>query len=604
MEFDKKDLLSYDEIENLLTSDSPNDRSTIICDKLKKYVFIQDEKLYKYDTEMVVYKLIKNNIPNMLITITTSFLSKSKGNLNKEQSKLLSLERKTEFKKLCENATINKMLPQLMTTLIDDTLRFEGDFYEIHYKNGYIDLKTLKFEKRIPNKHFVTNYISRNYKPSTPQQQSEFLRRIKKIYPIQEDLNAILFIIGSALTGKATLEQKILFLLGNGSNGKSAILKILEKAVEGYMETLEEDAFSMTNKNPDKTFSNFHNRPHIRIIWNNEPKADQMNVTSFKKFVEGEMKGKLLYENGTHNFNHNALPVFTANLLPNIKIDGGVKRRFRGYFHVSTFTTNKLEVDESKNIYLVDRDLVNNTMKDDLIDAFVDILACYANKWINGEELPFPKSFQQATDEMMEVNDHIQDFIDAKLKFTESNKDRIGKNDMLKLFSELYPKKNISLQQLISLLKAKNVKWHSDYRCSITSIKGCFVNVVEKLDNDIDNITNDEAQPNPLDYGVEIKPEETKCNTEEYNKILSINDNLIAENIKLHKQIEKLKKLTQKIKLADGNIYNYDSDDDKEDYKLKVDEINLICNNECEEENTDTDKPKKVVYRTKKSVVK
>jgi phage/plasmid-associated DNA primase len=122
----------------------------------------------------------------MLITIVTLFLSKSKANLNKEQTKLLSLEMKTEFKKLCENAYINKMLPQLMTTLIDDTLKFEGDFYEIHYKNGYIDLKTLKFEKRIPNKHFVTNYIKRNYKPSTPKQREEFLRRIKKYIQIKK----------------------------------------------------------------------------------------------------------------------------------------------------------------------------------------------------------------------------------------------------------------------------------------------------------------------------------------------------------------------------------------------------------------------------------
>ena len=31
-------------------------------------------------------------------------------------------------------------------------------------------------------------------------------------------------------------------------------------------------------------------------------------------------------------------------------MDGGVKRRFRGYFHKSTFTTNKNEVDESNYI--------------------------------------------------------------------------------------------------------------------------------------------------------------------------------------------------------------------------------------------------------------
>ncbi len=202
---------------------------------------------------------------------------------------------------------------------------------------------------------------------------------------------------------------------------------ILQKAICGYFETLEEDAFSISNRNPDKTFSNFYKRPHIRIIWNNEPKSDQMNPTAFKKFTEGEMKGKLLYENGTHDFSHNALPVFTANLLPNIKIDGGVKRRFRGYFSVSKFVSNKNDVDESKHSYLVDRDFVSDIVDDNLLDAFIDILASYANKWINGEEIPCPKSFQQATEEMMDVNDHIQDFIDAKLKFTQSDKDRIGK---------------------------------------------------------------------------------------------------------------------------------------------------------------------------------
>ncbi len=143
--------------------------------------------------------------------MTTDYLTKSKNSLTKEQIKLLSLERKTEFKKLCENSTINKMIPQLLTALKDDNNKFTGDFYEIHYNNGYIDLKTLKFEKRIPNKHYVKNYIPRNYQPSTKEQQKEFLRRMKKIYPIEEDLDAILFILGSALTGKATKEQKIKF---------------------------------------------------------------------------------------------------------------------------------------------------------------------------------------------------------------------------------------------------------------------------------------------------------------------------------------------------------------------------------------------------------
>ncbi len=577
MKFEKSDLLSYEEIENILSNDSPNDRAEIICAKLKKYAFIFDGELYLYDTNLIVYKKIDINISDQILCVISGYLTESKRMLSKEQSKLLSLERKSEYQKFCENAYINKMLPQLTTNLMETETKFKGDFYEIHYKNGYLNLKNLKFEKRIPNKHFITNYIPRDYIPSTEAQRTEFLRRIGKIYPVQEDLNAILFILGSALTGKATKEQKILFLLGTGSNGKSAILQILENSICGYMETLEEEAFSMTNKNPDKTFSTFMNRPHIRIIWNNEPKADQMNASTFKKFVEGEMKGKLLYKNAVHNFNHNALPIFTANFLPNIKIDGGVKRRFRGYNHTSLFTTNKNEVDEKNHIYLVDRDLVDNMKNDNLLEAFIDILAKYANMWINGEEIPNPKSFQIATEEMMEVNDHIQDFIDAKLKIlqTQDKKNRIGKTKMLELYHSLYPKKNLSVQQLISLLKVK-VSWDKELRCPETGIKGCFYNVEERLPGE--EIIEEIQEISPLDANIPVQ----KVSTTD-SSLQSQNDKLIAENQRmtdelkaLQKEISRLKKIAKNVKLDDGNVYNYSSEELEE--KLLEDEINAILN--------------------------
>jgi phage/plasmid-associated DNA primase len=43
-----------------------------------------------------------------------------------------------------------------------------------------------------------------------------------------EDLEAILFILGSAMTGKVTKLQKLLFLIGQGSAGKSTIMIITQ----------------------------------------------------------------------------------------------------------------------------------------------------------------------------------------------------------------------------------------------------------------------------------------------------------------------------------------------------------------------------------------
>ena len=54
MKFDTKDLLNCSEFEELLKSDSPNNRATIICNKLKKYCFIHDKFMYMYDPELII----------------------------------------------------------------------------------------------------------------------------------------------------------------------------------------------------------------------------------------------------------------------------------------------------------------------------------------------------------------------------------------------------------------------------------------------------------------------------------------------------------------------------------------------------------------------
>ena len=64
----------------------------------------------------------------------------------------------------------------------------------------------------------------RDYKSSSKLQFHKLYSIINKIYPKKEDLEAILFILGSAMTGKVTKLQKKLFLIGQGSAGKSTIM--------------------------------------------------------------------------------------------------------------------------------------------------------------------------------------------------------------------------------------------------------------------------------------------------------------------------------------------------------------------------------------------
>ena len=501
MNFENKHLLNYNEIEDLINNESPNDRSDIICENLKYYCFTNKGELYKFDSIKVIYKKIETTIDDELITVISKYISESIKNLNKEQKELLKLKYSKASVKISENSTINKSLSQIKVGLKrDDDNIFTPDFYEIHFQNGYLDLKTLEFKKRVMGINYVNLYIKRDYKPSSQYQFNKLYSIINKIYPKKEDLEAILFILGSAMTGKATKLQKLLFLIGQGSAGKSTIMIITQKAVECYLETLEEDAFSESNKNADKTFSNFYNKASVRIIWTNEPKEDKMNKSTFKKFCEGEMKGKLLYKNGSHDFKHHGLPIFTSNIMPNINVDSGVKRRFRCYIHTSEFTSDKSKVDENKNIYLLDRDLIENISEEDLLNTWIDILSQYANKWIKGEEIPTPKSFKEATEEIIETNDHIQDFIDVKLTITNGGRtDRIGKNEMIEIYKEMYPNRHMTQQILKSSLVDRKIGIEFDKEIrGLDGIKGCYYNVIRKIENNNEDNNNYKFGKSPI----------------------------------------------------------------------------------------------------------
>ena len=155
-------------------------------------------------------KKIETTIDEKLITFISKYISESIKNLNKELKELLKLKYAKTSIKISENSTINKSLSQIKVGLKrDDDNIFTPDFYQIHFQNGYIDLKTLEFKKRVMSINYVNLYIKREYKPSSKPQFDKLYNIINKIYPKKEDLEAILFILGSAINGKVTKLQKL-----------------------------------------------------------------------------------------------------------------------------------------------------------------------------------------------------------------------------------------------------------------------------------------------------------------------------------------------------------------------------------------------------------
>jgi hypothetical protein len=124
--------------------------------------------------------------------------------------------------------------------------------------------------------------------------------------------------------------------------------------------------------------------------------------------------------------------------MPNLNIDSGTKRRIDSYKPIKWQETPEY------------------------LNAWVDILAEYAQKYINNEIMKVPECFLLAKDEMIDLNDRIQVFIDAKLVFGTPD-DKVGKFEMIELHKAFFGESgNISLQNLSARLSEKGIPYNSE----------------------------------------------------------------------------------------------------------------------------------------------
>ena len=448
-----------------------NVKSSIITTALKTKIFFNDSILYRICENFIVEKINKNEIENVIINETSILIKNSFQNFNEEQKDATRTNK--QFKFILKNSFIKSLLPQIIGGLeLDIDLDNHGS--QIHFKNGYLDIYDLQFKQRTK---YIISYINRDYVKSNEDDLKLIDDIVTKIYPRKCDKECVLKILGSTFSGKVINDRTSLFLLGKSSAGKSLIMKMLKIAFNGtYVEEFSSDTFEKGNKNSNKIFNQFLSKKNIRISWVNEINSSRIDISLFKKFCEGLLQTVSLYKDGINSVKHNSKVICTSNEMPNFQIDTGVSSRILAYNHISLFTENEKLIDESKNIYKCDKDLINKLEKSELLqNAIIDYFLKYSNDYIKKPQIYFPKSFLDARDEIINCNDYIQDFIDSNLMKTNNPKDKISKNDMTKKYLLKFPTKKINNQQLISALKDKGLIYSPNGRCN--DMRGCYTNV-------------------------------------------------------------------------------------------------------------------------------
>ena len=76
--------------------------------------------------ENVTYTEVRNkDIENSIITFGSSFITKSFNNLSKDEQKMITLEHRKIYDKIFKNLYITRLLPQILDSITDHTIKFK-----------------------------------------------------------------------------------------------------------------------------------------------------------------------------------------------------------------------------------------------------------------------------------------------------------------------------------------------------------------------------------------------------------------------------------------------------------------------------------------------
>ena len=541
-----QNLFTYNELVKLITATYSYEKVDIIKHKLRKHILINHKEYYIFDSvNTLYYKIDVDDKKEFILMNIRKLLEISHSKLEDKERENFDLK----YSKIVSNLLKSTYAKDYVNDIICDLVRDNVDFYdpnkyEIHFRNGYFDLKAFEFKPRDQKKHFISVYINRDFKIPDAKIIDEVEKLTSQIIPNQDDKNYIFKDFGASLTGDVIDAQSNLFFLGKGATGKSTLMKLLKFAIDVYMLELKNNTFTQGNTKIDKILNEFKEKTYLRIAWINEMEDKKLDQSLFKSFCEGLLQSTSLYKDGLNNFKHFCKLIFTANTFPRIIIDGGTVRRIDAYEMKALFVDNEKDVNEEKNIFLKNTNALKQIEdSDEIKNAFFYIIAKYSSEWLKDKnKYKKTENFKETKDKVVNINDVIGEFLQDNITITKNDDDRISKIDMYNLFKEANPKSLIDPTQLMSILNNKDIEF--SFKKRLDGKQGCYIGVKLKEVG---------SQNSDIDYGLENEEPKKSENEELKQALLKIQQ--------LEKQIEDMKKQL-----------NDKKEDIKEDIKVEVKE--------------------------------
>jgi P4 family phage/plasmid primase-like protien len=285
--------------------------------------------------------------------------------------------------------------------------------YLLCFNNGVYDLKIHEFRDGRPDDYLTigsnTAYIHYNANDPITLDVMTFFAQVFVDYDLRE---FVLTLLSSFMEGENRLQKFYFFIGESGANGKSVLLKLVEKTFGDYFQNIPVQLITRKRVDAESASPSLAKTMGCRFITFNEPNYNEkLNLGYMKELTGGDRLTARKLRQDPISFEPQFSMVMVSNYLPDIPGDDSASWR---RICAIEFKSHFVKIPDESNRYEFKRD-------DDLMgrlgcwtEAFFSILIEYYKKY-SSDGLVEPEAVTKYTEDYQRSCDAIGMFISTKV---------------------------------------------------------------------------------------------------------------------------------------------------------------------------------------------
>jgi putative DNA primase/helicase len=386
----------------------------------ERYKF-SNNYFYEYDNDIKLWKIITVDdvINSMSIWITHNvgrYIAEKAGN-NKLVDELINIKKrytKYQYLKNVINFFKVSITDKDFTIKLDRTL---NDHLPIR-NNKVINLRDGTVRYRTQEDYFT--YFC-DVEPTEKKSDlfNDFISQI--MCDNIENIEYLQKILGYCITGETSSQCFYLFY-GIGSNGKSLLLKLLQRLLNSSYQTASKKIFINNGKDAGPEICCIKN---ARLLTFSETKKNDVLSDDLIKMITGQdtLTARSLYSN-PESFKLICKLILCTNYKPNF--DGSDRAMVRRIKYIG-FNASFIDEPKQINQYKINRDLENKLLEKEYIDQFFTFCLNGAIKWYKEPKFDPPEEIKKETNNYILSQNSIENWFLERVEKVE--KGRLKRSD-------------------------------------------------------------------------------------------------------------------------------------------------------------------------------